>query len=82
MPLCKKNINDKQKELHAFLIVDLIKYQLQKSDFDSLAQVETHRPIEFDMKSDRYVEVFHELIYHLYMVFDLVNLCKVLTNFK
>jgi hypothetical protein len=67
--------------MHFYIIVDLLKYGLNKSEFDICSQVDCHNE-NSDEISQRYVENLHELIYHLYMIYDLVNLCKILTSFK
>ena len=82
MPNCKKNISEKQKEMHSYMIIDILQNSLNKSDFDFCSQIENKEGLDNTEISKRYVEILHELIYHLYMVYDLVNLCKILTSFK
>ena len=82
LPPCKQNISDIQRDLHNAIIVEILKNQLKKDEFDFSSQIENKNEAESAEYSQRYLKILHELIYHLYMIYDLVNLCKFLTNFK
>ena len=66
--------------MHLFIIVDILKNNLNKNEFD--LSVQTDNDPENETVAQRCVETFHALIHHLYMIHDLVNLCKILTSFK
>ncbi len=82
LPPCRQNISKIQKSLHVSTIVNILKNQLRKDDFDFTCQIENSNEMESAEFAQQYLETLHELIFHLYMIYDLVNLCKVLTNFK
>ena len=82
VPSCKKNISLRQKEIHSYIIIDILQSVLNKSDFDFCCQIENRDNLDNTELSQVYLEILHELIYHIYMVYDLVNLCKILTSFK
>ena len=82
IPSCKKNISLRQKEIHSYIILDILQYWIVKDDFDFCCQIQNRDNLSNGELSERYVEVLHELIYHIYMVYDLVNLCKILSSFK
>ncbi|CAF0851226.1 unnamed protein product [Brachionus calyciflorus] len=78
----KKNISEKQKEVHKMLINDILECRLSKSDFDSSAQIQSSIQPNAENISQNVLILLHELIHHLFMIFDLNNLHKLLTNFK
>ena len=82
LPPCRQNISDKQKDIHSSIIADILTNQLNKNEFDLSSKIETNEPIQNSVLTEKYLEILHELIYHLYMIYDLVDLCKLLTNFK
>lgn len=89
LPPSKKNISDKQKKLHFFVILDILKNRLNKLEFDYCVQIdcaksklESNRRQKRDALEHKYLKIIHELIFHTYMAYDLINLCKILTNFK
>ena len=81
LPACRQNISDKQKEIHESIINDLLENQIKKSEFDFSSKMEINEIDNSDLV-EKYIELFHELIYHLYMIYDLLDLCSVLVNFK
>jgi hypothetical protein len=82
LPPCRQNISDRQKDIHASIIADLLTNQLNKNEFDLSSKIELQESLQNADLSQKYLLILHELIYHLYMIYDLVDLCKVLTNFK
>lgn len=62
---------------------------MKKNEFDFGAQIDESKS-RFDQNTHldkaslerKYVKLVHELMYHLYMAYDLINLCKLITNFK
>jgi hypothetical protein len=66
--------------MHLYIILDILRFNMNKHEFDLSVQVDNQ------MKNEeigvKYMETFNELIHHLFMIHDLVNLCKVLTSFK
>jgi hypothetical protein len=76
----KKNISNKEIELHLFIILDLLRFGLNKNDFDLSVQLDNH--VENEDVGLKGLDTLNELIHHLFMIHDLVNLCKVLTSFK
>ena len=81
-PSCKKNISVKQKEIHSYIITDLLENQIKKSNFDLCSQLNNKKKADNTPLSEEYIELIHELIVHLFMIYDLVNLCKLVTSFK
>ncbi len=81
LPPCRQNISNKQKDIHSSIIFDILTNQLVKEDFDHSSQIDIKDSENSDL-IENYLEKFHELIHHLYMIYDLVDLCKLLTNFK
>jgi len=63
---------------------------MKKAEFDFSTQIDdtTNSKIDSNIYLDKtyyeqkYIGLLHELIFHLYMAYDLNNLCKVITNFK
>ena len=82
LPPCRQNIGKMQKSLHVSIIVEILKNQLKKDEFDFTCQIENGNELETAEFSQQYLEILNELFFHLYMIYDLVNLCKLLTNFK
>lgn len=82
LPPCRQNISNIEKNLHISIIVELLKNELKKEEFDFCCQIDNRNEYESVEYGQQYLETLHELIYHLYMIYDLVNLCKILTNFK
>ena len=82
IPASKRNISEKQKEIHSFLIVDTLQNRINKCEFDFSSQVVNKDNLLNKEMSCKYLELIHELIYHVYMIYDLINLCKLLTSFK
>lgn len=81
LPPCRQNISEKQKDVHSSIITEILNHQVNKSEFDFSSKIETNEKDNSDL-SEKYLILFHELIYHLYMIYDLVDVCKLLTNFK
>lgn len=67
--------------MHLYIIADLLKNCIGKNEFDSSVQIDSKSETVHEL-AQIYLETFDELIYHLYMIHDLVNLCKLLTSFK
>ncbi len=76
----KKNISNKEVEMHLYIILDLLRFNMTKHDFDLSVHIDNQ--IENEEIAIRYLSTFDELIHHLFTIHDLVNLCKVLTSFK
>ena len=82
LPPCKQNISETQKDLHIAILIEHLSNRIQKEEFDQCCQIDNraeHHNIDLPYKC---LTSLHEIIYHLYMIYDLVNLCKFLTNFK
>lgn len=79
----KLNISQKQKVYHLIMILDILQNRLKKSDLDSCSQIEKKSEL---LKETHLIEkclnLIHELAHHFYMIYDLINLCKLITNFK
>lgn len=82
LPPCKQNISETQRKLHIAIIVEMLQNQFKKDEFDFSSQIDNKNEFESSEYSKHYLILLHELIHHLYMIYDLVNLCKFLTNFK
>ena len=59
------------------MIIDILQSQLAKLSFESSETTYTSTDLSHD-----YIRLISELMHHLYMVSDFINLFKVLTNFK
>lgn len=82
LPPCKQNISEIQKDMHISIIIDILKNQIKKDEFDFSCQIDNNSEADSLDLSEKFLKILLELIYHLYMIYDLVNLCKFLTNFK
>jgi len=82
LPPCKQNIGETQRKIHVAIIIEMLQYQFKKDEFDFSSQIDNPNDFESSEYSKKYMMLVHELIHHLYMIYDLVNLCKFLTNFK
>jgi hypothetical protein len=87
LPASKQNISAKQKETHSFCILNLLTNEIDKNRFDLCTKLEQQQQQQLNSllnqnETVKYLHLIDELIYHCYMVYDLINLCKLLTSFK
>ncbi len=67
LPPCRQNISKTQKSLHVSTIIEILKYQIHKDDFDLISQIDNDNETDCTELTLQYLEIIHELIYHLYI---------------
>jgi hypothetical protein len=76
----KKNLSQKQLEMHLFIILDSLTNKLTKNDFQNSSAICPNE--DYDDLSCRYFEHICEILHSLYMLYDLPSMNKILTNFR
>lgn len=76
----KHNLSFKQTEMHLYIIFDLVSSRMQKNQFYECSNVFLNN--ENDDASSRYFENIGELLSNLFMVNDLKNIIKILSNYR
>ena len=82
IPASRHNISNKQREIHSYCIIDLLHNQINKSEFDFSTQIVNKFSLINENMMLKYLDLIDDLIYHVYMVYDILNLSKLLTCFK
>jgi hypothetical protein len=66
--------------MHLLIINDILNSRLDKDTFNKYAQVYCSEKHDNDRM--RYYETLNDLVHHLYIIYDMTNLCKLIVNFK
>ena len=82
IPASRHNISNKQREIHSYCILDFLHNQINKPAFDFSTQIVNKFSLINENMTLKYLDLIDDLIYHVYMVYDILNLSKLLTCFK